>query len=198
LLQGSAAEDPAARQEFLRESQTQLARLQWITSNLLDLSRLDAGIAALSLGTHSARDIVESAVAGARERARAKNISLSVDARDPSLVVPCDRNRLEMALSNLVVNAVKFTDRNGHVAVTVAAENGFARFAVQDDGPGIPAEELPLIFGRFYRGRNTAGEGAGLGLAIVQSVARAHGGTVEVQSASGAGSLFTLVIPLVA
>ena len=185
LLQGSAADDPAARQEFLRESQTQLARLQWITSNLLDLSRLDAGIASLSLGSHAARDIVESAVTGTRERARAKNISLSVDVRDPSLVVSCDRNRLEMALSNLLVNAVKFTDRNGHVSVTVSAESGFARFAVRDDGPGIPAEELPLIFGRFYRGRTTAGEGAGLGLAIVQSVARAHGGTIEVQSTSG-------------
>jgi len=198
LLQGSAAEDPAARREFLRESQTQLERLQWITSNLLDLSRLDAGIAALSLGSHAARDIVESAVAGARERARAKNIALSIDVRDLSLVVSCDRNRLEMALSNLVVNAVKFTDRNGHVAVTVSAENGCARFAVRDDGPGIPAEELPLIFGRFYRGRNAAGEGAGLGLAIVQSVARAHGGSIEVQSARGSGSVFTLVIPLVA
>ena len=198
LLQGSAAEDPAARQEFLRESQTQLARLQWITSNLLDLSRLDAGIAALSLGSHTARDILESAVAGARERARAKNISISIDVRDPSLVVSCDRNRLELALSNLVVNAVKFTGKNGHVAVSVSAENGCARFAVQDDGPGIPAEELPLIFGRFYRGRNAAGEGAGLGLAIVQSVARAHGGSIEVRSASGTGSVFTLVIPLVA
>ena len=63
LLQGSAAEDPAARQEFLRESQGQLARLQWITSNLLDLSRLDAGIAGLTLGHHAAADIVEAAVA---------------------------------------------------------------------------------------------------------------------------------------
>jgi two-component system sensor histidine kinase MtrB len=198
LLQGSAAEDPAARQEFLRESQTQLARLQWITSNLLDLSRLDAGIAALTLGTHAARDILEPVISGARERARAKNISLSLDVRDPALVVSCDRNRLEMALSNLVVNAVKFTDTNGHVAVSVSAENGCARFAVQDDGVGISAEELPLIFGRFYRGRNGAGEGAGLGLAIVQSVARAHGGSIEVRSAPGTGSVFTLVIPLVA
>jgi signal transduction histidine kinase len=198
LLQGSAAKDPAARQEFLRESQTQLARLQWITSNLLDLSRLDAGIAALSLGSHAARDIVESAITGARERARTKNISLSIDVRDPALVLSCDRNRVEMALSNLVVNAVKFTQENGHVAVSVAAENGFARFEVKDDGPGISTEELPLIFGRFYRGRTAAGEGAGLGLAIVQSVARAHGGSIEAQSAPGAGSVFTLVIPLVA
>jgi len=198
LLQGSAAEDPAARQEFLRESQTQLARLQWITANLLDLSRLDAGIAALSLGSHAAGDILEAAITGARERARVKNISLSIDVRDPALVIPCDRNRLEMALSNLVFNAVKFTGENGHVAVTVTAENGSARFAVQDDGPGISSEELPLIFGRFYRGRGASGEGAGLGLAIVQSVARAHGGSIEVQSTPGAGSVFTLAIPLVA
>lgn len=196
LLQGSAAEDPAARQEFLRESGTQLARLQWITSNLLDLSRLDAGIAALTVGRHAAGDIVESAVAGARERARAKNISLAIELPHPTLLVPCDRNRVEMALSNLIMNAVKFVKENGRVTVSAAAENGRARFEVRDDGPGIPAEELPLIFGRFYRGKNAAGEGAGLGLAIVQSVARAHGGSIDVRSAPGAGSIFTLVIPL--
>jgi signal transduction histidine kinase len=196
LLQGSAAEDPAARGEFLRESQVQLARLQWITSNLLDLSRLDAGIAALSIGRHAAGDIVATAVAGVKERAREKSVTLSIDVPDPTLVIACDRNRLEMALSNLVVNAVKFIQENGRVTVRAAAEDGNVCFVVSDNGPGIPAEEQPLIFERFYRGRSAAADGAGLGLAIVRSVARAHGGAVRVQSAPGAGSVFTLSIPL--
>jgi signal transduction histidine kinase len=194
LLQGSAADDAAARQEFLRESQGQLSRLQWITSNLLDLSRLDAGIASLSVQRHAAADLVESAVAGLRGRAREKSIQLSVEPCDPAISVPCDRNRVEMALANLVANAVKFTPERGMVSAWADAER--ARFEVSDTGPGISAEELPLIFERFYRGRNATPEGAGLGLAIAQSVARAHGGDIAAENREGGGSAFTLSLPL--
>jgi signal transduction histidine kinase len=196
LLQGSAADDPAARKEFLRESQDQLARLQWITSNLLDLSRLDAGIAGLSLGRHAAVDIVESAVAGFRAAAREKNVSLDAGETDSSLVVVCDGKRVQIALANLVANAVKFTRPGGSVSVAVSADGGRMRFIVRDNGPGISPEDLPLIFERFYRGKGASGEGAGLGLAIAQSVATAHGGGVSVHSTLGQGSTFTLEIPL--
>ena len=196
LLQGSAAEDPAARSEFLRESQVQLARLQWITSNLLDLSRLDAGIAGLSLGTHVAADLLEAAAVGARTRAQEKNVTLSLEVSEPGLVVSCDGNRMAMALSNLVTNAVKFVPEGGAVKVRAEAHDGKAFFTVTDNGPGIAADELPMIFNRFYRGRNAGAEGAGLGLAIVRSVARAHGGSVAVQSVPGEGSSFTLEVPL--
>jgi signal transduction histidine kinase len=196
LLQGRAADDPAARQEFLRESQAQLARLQWITANLLDLSRLDAGIAGLSMGRHSASDIVESAVSGLRSAAREKNVTLEVGDTDPSLVLTCDGQRLQIALSNLVANAVKFVQPGGAASVAVSTGNGRVQFAVRDNGPGISEEEQKLIFDRFYRGKAASGEGAGLGLAIARSVAQAHGGTVSVQSAPGLGSIFTLEIPL--
>jgi signal transduction histidine kinase len=196
LLQGSAAQDPAARQEFLGESQAQLGKLQWITSNLLDLSRLDAGIGGLSLGRHAAADIVENAVAASRARARDRKITLAVSPVEASLILVCDRQRVEMALANLVSNAVKFVHEGGAVTVSAVEDNGSARFVVRDDGPGIPADELPLVFDRFYRGKNAAGEGAGLGLAISQSVARAHGGGIEAASSPGAGSIFTLTLPL--
>ena len=99
LLQGHAADDPSARQEFLRESHGQIARLQWITTNLLDLSRLDAGIAGLSLGRHSAADLVEVAVAGFREPARRKRVRLVAGDTDPALAVVCDGQRVQIALS---------------------------------------------------------------------------------------------------
>jgi signal transduction histidine kinase len=196
LLQGRAAEDPAARQEFLRESQAQLGRLQWITTNLLDLSRLDAGIAGLSLGRHSAGDIVESAVAGFRAAAGKKDVRLETQDVDPGLVVVCDGQRVQIALSNLVANAVKFSPVGGRVEVSVTAREGRVAFSVRDNGPGIAEGERQLIFERFYRGRSAAGEGSGLGLSIARSVARAHGGEVTVQSSPGAGSTFTLEIPL--
>ncbi len=196
LLQGSAAQDPAARQEFLRESQAQLGKLQWITANLLDLSRLDAGIGGLSLERHAAADIVLPAVSGSRGRAREKRISLTVSPVEPNLVLFCDRQRVEMALANLVSNAVKFAPEGGEVTVSAVEENGRIRFAVQDNGPGISAEELPLVFDRFYRGKNATAEGAGLGLAIARSVARAHGGALDAKSSPGAGSTFILTLPL--
>jgi signal transduction histidine kinase len=196
LLQGSAAQDPAARQEFLRESQVQLEKLQWITANLLDLSRLDAGIGGLSLGRHAAADIVETAVAGSRGRAREKGIALTIEPVEPMLGLVCDRQRVEMALANLVTNAVKFVPPGGAVTVSAAEVSGSVRFAVLDNGPGIAADELPLVFERFYRGKNATAEGAGLGLAISQSVARAHGGSLDVASSAGAGSTFTLTLPV--
>jgi len=195
LLQGHAADDPAARQEFLRESQGQLARLQWITTNLLDLSRLDAGIAGLSLGRHAAADLVESAAAGFREAARQKQVSLEIRDVDPGLALVCDGQRVQIALSNLVANAVKFVQPGGVVTVDVSASDRAIAFGVQDNGPGIREDEQALIFERFYRGRTAGGDGAGLGLSIARSVARAHGGEVNVKSTPGLGSRFTLEIP---
>jgi len=197
LLQGHAADDPSARREFLQESQGQIARLQWITTNLLDLSRLDAGIAGLSLGRHAAADLVEVATAGLREAARRKGVRIELRDTDPALAVVCDGQRMQIALSNLVSNAVKFVPAGGVVTVEVSlpAEHTIA-FSVQDNGPGIPEAEQTLIFERFYRGKAAGGEGSGLGLSIARSVARAHGGDVRVQSSPGLGSRFTLEIPL--
>ncbi len=195
LLQGSASADPAAREEFLRESQAQISKLHWITANLLDLSRLDAGIAPLAIESHDASDIVEASIVGLGARAREKGISLEVEPARHRLPLSCDRNRMEMALSNLVSNAVKFTPPGGTVRVRVQGEERGTRFEVIDDGPGIPPEDLPFIFERFYRGRGSKSEGAGLGLAIVRSIARAHGGSISVESEPGKGSRFILRVP---
>ncbi len=196
LLQGSAAGDEPARQEFLRESQIQLGKLQWITTNLLDLSRLDAGIAALSIDRHQAADLLEAGASGSRARAGEKNVTIVVEEPQPGFTAACDRNWMEIALSNLVANAVKFAPPGGIVTLGASTAGDRARFVVRDDGPGIAPEDLPRVFERFYRGRTAGTEGAGLGLAIVQGVAKAHGGGIDVQSAPGAGSTFTLEIPL--
>lgn len=196
LLQGRAEEDPKARAEFLRESMKQIKRLEWITGNLLDLSRLDAGIASLSFNAHDAANLLEEAAAPVRAQAREKGIALEVTPPGAGLEVWCDRERVIMALSNLIANAVKFTPPGGSIEACVSKAGDFSRFTVRDTGRGIEERDVPRVFERFYRGKNDGEEGAGLGLAIVKSVAEAHGGSVAIESAPGKGTLVSMDIPL--
>jgi signal transduction histidine kinase len=190
LLQGPAASDPAAQASFLAESQKQLTRLEWLTSNLLDLSRLDAGIEALNLSNTDTAGLTRSAAALFEAPAREKNITLSVELPEKPPEVRCDSARMEIALSNLIQNAVKFTQPGGSVQVTLQATEHGIRWTVADDGPGIPAQDMPHIFERFYRGAHPSLEGSGLGLAIVHSIVLAHGGRVWAESTPGKGSRF--------
>jgi signal transduction histidine kinase len=199
LLQGAAADDTAARAEFLTESQVQLDRLEWITHNLLDLSRLDAGLIALDLDSHDVGDLLKTSTIAFRALARERNVTLSIKEPPAPLEVTCDRARIELALSNLLDNGLKFTPSGGRVEIGAeqagADENG-VRLWVQDSGPGIPSADQPRIFERFYRGEETRDQGSGLGLAIVRSIVQAHGGHITVDSKPGAGSRFIIELPL--
>lgn len=194
LLQGPAAADPPAQAEFLAESRTQLARLEWITANLLDLSRLDAGLVKLDLAAHDVGDLLDAAAAPFRLQAQDKEIVLSVSAPPAPMTVVCDLARIEMVLANLLDNALKFTPAHGQITLSAAATGDSVHLSVADSGPGISPDDLPHIFERFYRGQSSA-RGSGLGLAIAQSIAAAHGGHVAVESQPGQGSRFTVILP---
>lgn len=201
LLQTGAGDDGAARAEFLAESQTQIERLEWITRNLLDLSRLDAGVANLDLNEHDAGEILQAASAAFKPYAQSRDVTLSLQLPEPSVPLRCDRARIEIAISNLIDNALKFTTPGGHVSAGASATGTSTTSAVQlwvqDDGRGISDSDLPHIFERFYRGKDTAGaRGSGLGLALVKSVVHAHGGQVYVQSELGKGSRFVIELPV--
>jgi signal transduction histidine kinase len=195
LLLGAATDDPSARAEFLRESQVQLERLEWITHNLLDLSRFDGGLVALDLAEHDAGELIETASCAWTTVAREKGIDLLIWPPVPPLALHCDRARIELALSNLLDNALQFTPPGGQVAVGAEQREDVVRLWVRDTGCGIVPEDRPHIFERFYRGRNAAEGGSGLGLAIVQSIVRAHGGQVFVESKPDAGSFFAIELP---
>jgi len=108
--------------------------------------------------------------------------------------VVCDLARIEMVLTNLLDNALKFTPEHGRVTLGAESVGESIHLWVEDSGPGISAEDLPHIFERFYRGHSSA-RGSGLGLAIAQSIAAAHGGQVTVASQPGQGSRFTVALP---
>jgi signal transduction histidine kinase len=119
----------------------------------------------------------------------------------PGMIVPADRTQIERLISNLLSNAVKYTPRGGSVCVQVQPDDahGWARLVVLDTGVGIPAENLPHIFDRFYRVRNAETslvQGLGLGLSFVAWIVEVHGGRIDVASTVGEGTRFTVLLPL--
>ena len=114
--------------------------------------------------------------------------------RSPDLAT-CDRARIELALSNLIDNALQFTPTGGQITVGAEQRESIIRLWVRDTGCGIASEDRPHIFERFYRGRNAPKGRSGLGLAIVQSIAQAHGGQILVESKPDAGSFFAIELP---
>jgi signal transduction histidine kinase len=193
LLQGPAASDPEAQKEFLFESQVQIDRLAWITANLLDLSRLDAGLLELELAEHDFGEIIESSVAPFETLAIEKGISLDIHLPENPVKITADRPRLEMAIGNLLDNAIKFSPVKGKIRVILEGDQERITVQVSDTGHGISADDLPHIFERFYRGRTHNMGGSGLGLSIVKSVLEAHGGIIDVESIPGEGTTFRLV-----
>jgi signal transduction histidine kinase len=143
--------------------------------------------------------VVTRAVDLYRDVADAKDVSLNVlpaGAPASDVVVTADRTRLEQVAANLIDNAVKYTPPGGRVDVAVAHEGDAATLTVQDSGPGIPADELPRIWDRLFRGDASRSErGLGLGLSLVKAITEAHGGTVSARSVPGQGWTFTVSFP---
>jgi signal transduction histidine kinase len=198
LFREGAAEDPAARAEFIESSGQQIERLDWLAQNLLELSKLDSGLVLLDLRPDDLRAAVESALEQSSAAAERRDVSLTLHLPDAPIRIRHDPQRIGQVVANLVANAVKFTQRGGAVTVDVAGTPDGARIDVVDTGVGIDATELPHIFERFYRGsraNEARGSGSGLGLAIVHSIVDMHGGQIIVESRVGRGSRFTVTLP---
>jgi len=196
LLQGPARGDRAVQAEFLAESDAQIARLEWITRNLLDLSRWDGGMATLVKAEVEVGELVMAAAAPFRALAQERQIGLHVVTPESPILAQVDEQRLGMAVGNLLDNAIKFTPDAGKVTVGVKQDDQGVKIWVEDTGMGICAKDLPHIFARFYRSPRATQAGSGLGLAIVERIVNAHGATIGVESKVGAGSRFTLCLGL--
>ncbi len=164
-------------------------RLGHIVESLLLLSRADAGERPLQRAKVFLDDLVLDVAGGAGLVAERRGVRLSMD-QIAEAEVDGDATLLRQLISNLVDNAIKFTPSGGTVTIGVEATNGESRLTVEDTGVGIPSDQLPHIFQRFFRGdpARTRAEGAGLGLAIVRWVADAHGARIDVSSRPGAGT----------
>jgi signal transduction histidine kinase len=169
------------------------ARMDRLIRDLLDLSRMDAGRFRVDPRPEHLDGIVEEAIEGLAPLALEKEVALSAMSTPLVGEIRCDRERVLQVLSNLVGNAIAFAPRHGHVQVRMSLHVEEAEVAVADDGPGIPPEDLPHVFERWWKGR--AHGGTGLGLAIARGIVDAHGGRLRVESRLGAGSTFAFTLP---
>jgi signal transduction histidine kinase len=197
-LQRDGDVDEAIKREFLDRSVEQIQRLEWLSTNLLDLSRIDAGIFPLDMRTGDLRDPIQATVQALSEVAVERGVALDSFVPGEPVEMRFDRERIVQLMTNLIGNALKFTPRGGAVSVRLEEGEAAVVIDVSDTGHGIPADELPHIFERFYRGTNTGearASGSGLGLAIVRSIVDMHGGDVEIASEVGKGTRFAITLP---
>lgn len=184
---------------YLSRVKFNVERLTRMITDLLDLSRIEAGRVELMLAPHSVVELVTEITESLQPVAQSKSIALQYRHEGSSVSVLCDRDKLHQILTNLIQNAVKFTPKGGEIRVeTRMMDQAFAQVCVVDTGCGIPAHELPKVFERFYRGESVQVEqrGAGLGLAITKSLVELHGGRIWVESAVGQGSRFFFTLPI--
>ncbi len=198
-LQNNAADDKAVHDRFLNTIASETERLIRLTNDLLLLSRADTGRLTLDLAPMELSAAVERAVNQLEERAREKRIEVNVAPSESPTQVLADADRIHQVLVNLLDNAIKFTPVSGRIRITFARSGAQTSCTMRDSGPGIPTEEIPMLFERFYRGdraraRGENESGTGLGLAIAMTIVDAHGGRIWVESRPGEGAAFTFTL----
>ncbi|MCU1278629.1 MAG: hypothetical protein JWM53_2175, partial [bacterium] len=173
-------------------------RMNRLIHDLLDVSAIDAGRLELDKQPHAVGSLVAEALETMAPAAQEKQLTLerALPREVEAMSLSADRDRLLQVFSNLIGNAIKFTEAGGRVTVSAQHVDGAIRFAVADTGPGIAGEHLPYVFDRYWRVRGRKREGTGLGLWIVKGLVEAHGGRAAVETTVGNGSTFSFTIPL--
>jgi PAS domain S-box-containing protein len=186
------------KQRFLSIILDESDRLTSIVNQLLEISQLDNGPVKIVRQPVDIKDISTRAIIALKPLAQAKNIRLEAEIADTLPMFSGDKDKLQSVITNLVNNAIKFTPPNGQVQLLVEPGDHELLIRVSDTGIGISSEDLPKLFGRFYRIRKAGDQtpGTGLGLAIVKEIVVMHGGRVSVETERGHGTTFTVVLPL--
>lgn len=180
----------------LQSCYEEIGRLTGLVGDLERLAKAESDNLVLNKSHVDLMDIAHSCYNRYEIEANKKNISLMIEGT--SSLAYADKDRMSQVMANLLSNAIKYTPENGHIRIEVQDTKNSSVLIIEDDGIGIPSDELSLVFERFYRtdkSRNRKTGGAGIGLAIVKSIVMAHGGTVEAKSNAEQGSVFTVTLP---
>lgn len=201
ILDGTA-DTPEALHQAAEVIYNEAGRMHRMALDLLDLARLEAGTADLKMSPVDMKALLNGVMEKFTPMASRSAVNLKLDLASDLPIFMGDGDRLAQVFTNLVDNALKFTPRNGTVALRAVPDKGEVQVSVSDTGKGISAGTIPHIFDRFYQADSSraGGEkhGAGLGLAIVQEIVAAHGGRISVRSAEGRGTAFIVHLPLTA
>lgn len=176
------------RDECASQIQQQALRMQWLVQQLLRLSRLDAGVVEFVRQTQSARQLIERAAEGVEPLFRRRQVQLEIRCGDEE-TCSCDGEWTAQALLNLLQNAAEHTPAGGMVRVVFAASPLDVSFVVEDEGGGIPENELPHLFERFWRGKHARPGSAGIGLSLAKAIAQGQGGSLIAENIPGGARL---------
>lgn len=174
-------------------------KLKEIVENLSDVDNFQSGAARVRSNKVSLATIIEDTILTFKDEAKSQNITLKAELENKPFFVDADGVKLGIVVSNLVKNALQFTNTNGHVTVKVEEDSGYMKVAVSDDGIGIPAKDLPRVFERFFQVETHLTRrygGMGLGLAVAKSMIDLHDGRIWAESEEGKGSTFTFLLPI--
>lgn len=198
LLDGTA-DDPTQAKKYLRTMQEETVRLERLVKDLLDLSRLQSETAAWNVEAIPLPEIADSVIHMLKQTASAKNITLRLTVEGIVSNIVGSGDRLTQLLLILLDNALKYTPSGGTIEVMLTQDQGCVILAVADSGTGIPAQDLPYIWDRFYKvdkSHSRTEDGAGLGLAIAKQIIDRHKAKVSVVSSPGQGTTFTIMFPI--
>ena len=198
MLQAHGQDDAELTRRYLEQMEREVGYLQRLTDHLLALATVEEGADAPRVSLDLSHMLYEFAdhVSAVVQQA---GLTLQVDVPDHLPRIEANPEQMVMLIRNLVDNAIHYTRRGGTVTLAARQVNGYVEIRVSDTGMGIPPEELPHIFDRFYRvdrARTRRQGGTGLGLSLVRSIAEAHGGRVEVDSRVNVGTTFTIYLPI--
>ncbi|HHU20282.1 MAG TPA: cell wall metabolism sensor histidine kinase WalK [Bacilli bacterium] len=195
-------ETVADQRELAQVIHDESERMGRLVNELLDLTRLKSGHLDLNVELHSVADFVNKIAHKFDNRLAKNKLSLKINMPDDVDQLLFDYDRLEQVLTNLIDNAIKHTLEKGELTLGITREDEYVQFELTDSGQGIPAEDLPFIFERFYMADKSRAkterskQGTGLGLAIVKQIIEAHKGSIIVQSKLGVGTTFKFTLPL--
>ncbi len=174
-------------------------RLKEIIENMSNMDNFQSGMSVVRQRTVSIRRLILDTIVTYRKDAEAKNVKLDLDLADSELMIEGDAEKIGIAITNLIKNAVIFTNEGGHVFIVSEQVPGYVKVSVIDDGIGIPLKDLPHIFDRFYQVESHLTRkhgGMGLGLSVAKMMVEMHGGRIWAESGEGKGSIFTMLLPL--
>lgn len=196
-LRSTALDDPSAARRFLGRMETEVDALTHMVSELLELSRIESGQVPLEMQSISPKTLLQSAKSRLGMQAERDNIDILLQYQEDLPVIHADIPRMEQVFVNLLHNAIKFSQPGDEINLTADRIDDMIVFSIQDEGLGIPADDLPRIFERFYKtDRARTGGGTGLGLSIARHMVESHGGKIWAESVEGQGSTFFFTIPI--